>query len=141
MDQPCRNAIGTKTDNMCISADQRGIAVVAHSGQLKTRHVRIRPAQATLEKPVRRHRSITGRSRCLCLRVASEQASSKLGLKVVGLGLACWDFLGQVAAFPKPDEKIRTQRMEVCLKVLAPVLALHGLESHTTDENAQHVAY
>ncbi len=33
--------------------------------------------------------------------------------KVVGLGLACWDFLAQVAAFPKPDEKLRTQRMEV----------------------------
>lgn len=34
--------------------------------------------------------------------------------KVVGLGLACWDFLAQVAAFPKPDEKLRTQKMEVC---------------------------
>lgn len=33
--------------------------------------------------------------------------------KVVGLGLACWDFVAQVAAFPKPDEKLRTQRMEV----------------------------
>ncbi|DBA71695.1 TPA: hypothetical protein ACH3X2_001144 [Trebouxia sp. C0005] len=32
--------------------------------------------------------------------------------KVVGLGLACWDFLAQVATFPKPDEKLRTQRME-----------------------------
>ena len=38
--------------------------------------------------------------------------------KVVGLGLACWDFLAQVAAFPKPDEKLRTQRMEASLAML-----------------------
>ena len=33
--------------------------------------------------------------------------------KVVGLGLACWDFLAQLEAFPKPDQKLRTQRLEV----------------------------
>ena len=40
-------------------------------------------------------------------------ASTERRPKVVGLGLACWDFLAQVAAFPKPDEKLRTQKMEV----------------------------
>ena len=48
---------------------------------------------------------------------AGDQPGSNSSLpprpKVVGLGLACWDFLAQVAAFPKPDEKLRTQGMEV----------------------------
>ena len=34
-------------------------------------------------------------------------------LKVVGLGSAGLDYLAQVAAFPKPDEKLRTEQMEV----------------------------
>ena len=40
-------------------------------------------------------------------------SSKEPRIKVVGLGLACWDFLAQVATFPKPDEKLRTQRIEV----------------------------
>ena len=44
---------------------------------------------------------------------STADASAERRPKVVGLGLACWDFLAQVAAFPKPDEKLRTQKMEV----------------------------
>lgn len=33
--------------------------------------------------------------------------------KVVGMGLACWDYLAQVAQFPQPDEKIRTLQLQV----------------------------
>lgn len=47
------------------------------------------------------------------LQASTADASTERRPKVVGLGLACWDFLAQVAAFPKPDEKLRTQKMEV----------------------------
>ncbi len=33
--------------------------------------------------------------------------------KVVGLGSCGLDYLAQVAAFPQPDEKLRTERLEV----------------------------
>lgn len=33
--------------------------------------------------------------------------------KIVGLGSVGLDYLAQVAAFPKPDEKLRTKQMEV----------------------------
>ena len=33
--------------------------------------------------------------------------------KVVGMGLACWDYLAQVASFPEPDQKIRTLQLQV----------------------------
>ena len=65
----------------------------------------------------------SGQSACTCIcrsrryqtpQAATAGASTEPQPKVVGLGLACWDFLAQVAAFPKPDEKLRTQRMEVC---------------------------
>ena len=56
-------------------------------------------------------------STCQCrsspAQASTADASTERRPKVVGLGLACWDFLAQVAAFPKPDEKLRTQKMEV----------------------------
>jgi len=33
--------------------------------------------------------------------------------KVVGMGSCGLDYLAQVAAFPQPDEKLRTERLEV----------------------------
>lgn len=52
---------------------------------------------------------------CRAPHASASNTSAEPGPKVVGLGLACWDFLAQVASFPKPDEKLRTQRMEVLL--------------------------
>lgn len=55
-------------------------------------------------------------------------------LKVVGLGSAGLDYLAQVAAFPKPDEKLRTEQMETrgggnCANALTAAARL-GLETH-----------
>lgn len=33
--------------------------------------------------------------------------------KVVGMGSCGLDYLAQVAAFPQPDDKLRTERLEV----------------------------
>ncbi|KAL3139196.1 hypothetical protein ABBQ32_005971 [Trebouxia sp. C0010 RCD-2024] len=46
------------------------------------------------------------------LQASTSNASTEAQPKIVGLGLACWDFLAQVATFPKPDDKMRTERME-----------------------------
>ncbi|MBZ5782386.1 hypothetical protein, partial [Klebsiella aerogenes] len=34
-------------------------------------------------------------------------------IKIVGMGSACVDYLAQVAAYPQPDDKLRTERLEV----------------------------
>ena len=39
--------------------------------------------------------------------------------KVVGLGGVGLDYLAQVAAFPKPDQKLRTEKMEVSVHNLS----------------------
>lgn len=41
------------------------------------------------------------------------QTNGALGPKVVGLGSLGMDYLAQVAKFPKPDEKLRTESLEV----------------------------
>lgn len=58
---------------------------------------------------------VSRRSNVLVSGQVGAHSSNESRPKVVGLGLACWDFLAQVAAFPKPDEKLRTQRMEASL--------------------------
>ena len=55
----------------------------------------------------------TCQRRHLAPQASTADALTERRPKIVGLGLACWDFLAQVAAFPKPDEKLRTQKMEV----------------------------
>ena len=42
--------------------------------------------------------------------------------KVVGLGSVGVDYLAQVARFPKPDEKLRTEKMEVLSKAVSCAL-------------------
>lgn len=43
------------------------------------------------------------------------------GKKVIGMGSACLDYLAQVAAWPNPDDKLRTESLEVRkLNSLAP---------------------
>lgn len=42
--------------------------------------------------------------------------------KVVGLGSVGLDYLAQVARFPKPDEKLRTEKMEVLSKAVSCAL-------------------
>ena len=49
--------------------------------------------------------------RCLSSPEPSLTASRKP--IIVGLGSVGLDYLAQVAAFPKPDEKLRTEKMEV----------------------------
>ncbi|KAA6416772.1 MAG: carbohydrate kinase [Trebouxia sp. A1-2] len=54
--------------------------------------------------------------------------------KIVGLGSVGLDYLAQVAAFPKPDEKLRTKQMETrgggnCANALTAAARL-GLEPH-----------
>lgn len=80
----------------------------------------IRTSLITLKrKRVRhRHNRCSEQSAFTCTahqapQASTADASTERRPKVVGLGLACWDFLAQVAAFPKPDEKLRTQKMEV----------------------------
>ena len=36
-----------------------------------------------------------------------------MGLQVVGMGSCCVDYLASVAAFPRPDEKLRSETLEV----------------------------
>lgn len=55
-----------------------------------------------------------GRSRpLLCYASVDQQLSTTSRPKVVGLGSVGLDYLAQVAKFPKPDEKLRTEKMEV----------------------------
>ena len=58
------------------------------------------------------------RSRSLCRALSNGDADQRP--KVVGLGGVGLDYLAQVAAFPKPDEKLRTEKMEV--KLLATIV-------------------
>jgi DNA replication protein DnaC len=44
---------------------------------------------------------------------AAERTNEPQKPKIVGLGSVGLDYLAQVAAFPKPDEKLRTKQMEV----------------------------
>jgi hypothetical protein len=44
---------------------------------------------------------------------AAERTNEAQKPKIVGLGSVGLDYLAQVAAFPKPDEKLRTKQMEV----------------------------
>ncbi|KAJ9528441.1 hypothetical protein QJQ45_020277, partial [Haematococcus lacustris] len=44
---------------------------------------------------------------------AAAAAAGARPLKVVGMGSCGVDYLASVAAFPKPDEKLRTDRLEV----------------------------
>ena len=44
---------------------------------------------------------------------AAERTYEAQKPKIVGLGSVGLDYLAQVAAFPKPDEKLRTKQMEV----------------------------
>ena len=38
-------------------------------------------------------------------------------LQVVGMGSCCVDYLASVAAFPRPDEKLRSETLEVRARV------------------------
>ena len=69
--------------------------------------------QHSYEFSSRQKRAASARQHARAPQASPSDASTESGPKVVGLGLACWDFLAQVASFPKPDEKLRTQRMEV----------------------------
>jgi hypothetical protein len=40
-------------------------------------------------------------------------ATTPQAVKVVGCGSAGIDYIASVTAFPKPDEKIRTEKLEV----------------------------
>ena len=44
---------------------------------------------------------------------AAERTNEGQKPKIVGLGSVGLDYLAQVAAFPKPDEKLRTKQLEV----------------------------
>ena len=44
---------------------------------------------------------------------AAERTNEPQKPKIVGLGSVGLDYLAQVAAFPKPDEKLSTKQMEV----------------------------
>lgn len=56
------------------------------------------------------------RSHCCASSGQSPRNSSKP--KVVGLGSVGLDYLAQVTRFPKPDEKLRTEKMEVCSRTV-----------------------
>lgn len=73
-----------------------------HTGRLEANRT-WRPARAPRSKQLK-----------LTCRPAAEQHVDGLSKpKVVGLGSIGLDYLAQVAAFPKPDEKLRTSKMEV----------------------------
>ena len=44
---------------------------------------------------------------------ATGGVSTKAPVKVVGMGSCGLDYLAQVAAFPEPDDKLRTTALEV----------------------------
>ena len=48
-----------------------------------------------------------------CTLFRDQRANTTSKPKVVGLGSVGLDYLAQVARFPKPDEKLRTEKMEV----------------------------
>ena len=52
---------------------------------------------------------------CICSASAQPYSSNSASGKgkVVGMGLACWDYRAQVSSFPQPDEKIRTLQLQV----------------------------
>ena len=72
-------------------------------------HVLLRPVRRRCSKAWASRNARTKRHRCSIL----ASAEAKQPTKVVGLGSVGLDYLAQVVNFPKPDEKIRTTRMEV----------------------------
>ncbi len=54
---------------------------------------------------------------------ALRQVDGGPGTKVVGLGSLGMDYMAAVAAFPKPDEKLRTENLEVGALPPASVLS------------------
>ena len=75
------------------------------------------------------------RSRILCCALSSGEAQEKA--KVVGLGGVGLDYLAQVAAFPKPDEKLRTEKMEVNLQLVPPKRSVPKTYRHGTSMHEQ----
>lgn len=60
------------------------------------------------------HKLGQSRSRPLhCHASLDQQLNTTSKPKVVGLGSVGLDYLAQVAKFPQPDEKLRTEKMEV----------------------------
>lgn len=57
------------------------------------------------------HLRFTGR----CAPVQSGAPQVQAGPKIVGFGLCCMDYLAQIATYPEPDAKLRTERLEVSL--------------------------
>lgn len=50
------------------------------------------------------------------------------GIKVVGMGGCGVDYLAQVAAYPRPDEKLRTEKLEVGMGKCS-MLKIHSLQA------------
>jgi hypothetical protein len=44
---------------------------------------------------------------------ADASAGNASPLRIIGMGSVGLDYLAAVAAFPKPDDKLRTERLEV----------------------------
>lgn len=54
-----------------------------------------------------------------CCASSDQKLDTTTKPKVVGLGSVGLDYLAQVARFPKPDEKLRTEKMEVLSKAVS----------------------
>lgn len=82
-----------------------------HFGQATISHIRHPCGQATESHMLQNKIGRVLRLHCCASPDQAPKNSSKP--KVVGLGSVGLDYLAQVARFPTPDEKLRTEKMEV----------------------------